>query len=376
MHKYVLFFSFITLAACTSEPSPGGETEAPAQEEATSTTVSITGEQMRLADIQLGRPVSRSISDFVECTGMVEVPPNNRHLVHAPVTGFVGKVPQLIGDYVRRGSRLTTLRHPELIQKQRLLLETAAQLDMLENEVERKRVLAAEDAASQRAFEQAEAQFFTQKATFDGLAVELSMIGIDTSRVLAGNYQATIGIYAPVSGYVEQVNVNPGKLINGADLLYEVLDVTHQHIELKVYAQDLPKIKEEQRISVNVAGSDQRIPAYVHRVGQSIHPATKTAVVHGHFRGEESPLKPGTYIQARIFLDSTTVLSVPEEAVVREGEDAFVFVQMDESFKKQPVRTGRENDGYVELLDFNLPEGRQMVVKGAYYLNGSMGGDE
>lgn len=376
IHQYILLFSIFTFAACSNSDSVPSQSDTPAQEVPSSTTVALTDEQSRLANIMLGQPEMRSISDFVECTGMVEVPPNHRHLVHAPVTGFVGSVPQLIGDYVRRGTRLTTLRHPELIQKQRLLLETAAQLEMLEKDVARKRTLAAEDAASQRAFEQAEADYRTQQATFKGLAAELSMIGMDTSQILAGNYQSTIGIYAPVSGYVEQVNVNPGKLVNGADLLYEVLDVTHQHIELKVYARDLPRIREEQRIEVNVPGADQETAAYVYRVGQSIHPETKTAVVHGHFVDEEATIKPGTYVQARIYLDSTAVLSVPEEAVVREGEDAFVFVQVGEAYEKTPVTLGRENDGYLELVDFRLPEGQQMVVRGAYYLNGSMGAEE
>lgn len=376
IHQYILLFSIFAFATCTNQDTApsGAETSQPTT--SSSTTVALTDEQVRLADIALGRPELRSISDFVECTGMVEVPPNHRHLVHAPVTGFVGSVPQLIGDYVRRGTRLTTLRHPELIQKQRLLLETAAQLEMLEKDVARKRTLAAEDAASQRAFEQAAADYRTQKATFNGLAAELSMIGVDTSQILAGNYQSAIGIYAPVSGYVEQVNVNPGKLVNGADLLYEVLDVSHQHIELNVYARDLPRIREEQRIAVKVPGADQETAAYVHRVGQSIHPETKTAVVHGHFDDEEEMLKPGTYVQARIFLDSTSVWSVPEEAVVREGEEAFVFVQAGDTYEKTPVTLGREHDGYLELVNFRLPEGQQMVVRGAYYLHGSMGQEE
>lgn len=376
IHKYILLLSVFAFTACTNDDAAPSGAETSQQAASSSTTISLTDGQVRLADITLGRPEMVSISDFVDCTGMVEVPPNHRHLVHAPVTGFVGNVPQLIGDYVRRGTRLTTLRHPELIQKQRRLLETAAQLDMLEKDMARKRTLAAEDAASQRAFEQAEAAYRTQHATFNGLSAELSMIGMDTSQILAGNYQSAIGIYAPVSGYVEQVNVNPGKLVNGADLLYEVLDVSHQHIELKVYARDLPRIREEQRIEVNVPGADQGAAAYVYRVGQSIHPETKTAVVHGHFVDEKVTLKPGTYVQARIYLDSTLVWSVPEQAVVREGEDAFVFVQTGDVYEKTPVTLGRENDGYLELIDFRLPEGQQMVVRGAYYVNGSMGGEE
>lgn len=373
---YIRLFFFLgliaILAACTPETAQSGAPDQATNSDSHSQAVTLTEEQSRLAGIVLGRPGLRPVSEVITCTGIVEVPPNNRHLIFAPVKGFVGQVPQLVGDYVRRGQRLTTLRHPELIQQQRLFLETASQMDMLYNELKRKEVLSAEDAASQRAYEVANANYQAQRATFGGMAAQLSMVGIDTSKLLAGAYQERIGIFAPVSGYVEQININPGKLVNGSQLLYEVLDVSHQHIELQVYAQDLPRIREQQRMVVEVPGGVQDIPGVVHRVGQSIHPDTKTAVVHGHFSETDAPLKPGTYVQAHIFLDSTSVLSVPEEAIVREGGEAFVFIQSGESFDRRPVRTGRTTGGYVELIDFQLPDDQQMVIRGAYYINGSL----
>ncbi len=361
-----------------SDPVPGDMETAEQSSEVNISTdlIRLDSTQMALANISVGSPEQRPISDFVECTGYIELPPNNRHLVYATTKGFVGKVPQLIGDFVRKGTLLTTLRHPELIHKQRLFAEAASQLSTLRKDVERKETLAGADAASQRSLEEAEAIYDRQMATFRGLAAELSMVGIDTAQVLAGEFQTSTGVYAPVSGYIEQINVNPGKLVDDSQLLYEVLDVEHQHIELNVYAKDLRKLKRDQPMEVYVPGTDRPSTAYVYRIGRSIDLEDKTAVVHGHFHNEADALPPGTYVQARIYLDTTRVWSVPESAVIRSENTASVFIQEDGGFRQKEVSVGRSRNGYLEIRGLEDPANTNLVVKGAYYVQGTMDSGE
>jgi len=384
---HALIGSLVLLGSTNCSNQTGGSDLATSDMEATdqSSEVPISTElvkldsaQMALANIRVGTPELRPVSDFVECTGYIEVPPNNRHLVYATTKGFVGKVPQLIGNYVRKGTLLTTLRHPELIHKQRLFAEAASQISTLRKDVERKETLAGADATSQRALEEARAIYARQMATFRGLAAELNMIGVDTSSVLAGEFQSSIGLYAPVSGYIEQINVNPGKLVDDNQLLYEVLDVEHQHIELNVYAKDLRKLKRDQPMEVYVPGTERPASAYVYRIGQSVDPQEKTAVVHGHFRNEADALPPGTYIQARIYLDTAKVWSVPESAVIRSENTASVFIQEDGGFRQKMVSVGRSLDGYLEIRGLDNPANTRLVVEGAYYVHGTVnsgGGD-
>lgn len=101
------------------------------------------------------------------------------------------------------------------------------------------------------------------------------MVGVDTAQVLGGEFQTSIGICAPVSGYIEPINVNPGKLVNDNQLLYEVLSVEHQHIELHLYAKDLRKLKRDQPMEVHVPGTERPASTYVYRMGQSVDPQKK-----------------------------------------------------------------------------------------------------
>ncbi|MCB0570717.1 MAG: efflux RND transporter periplasmic adaptor subunit [Phaeodactylibacter sp.] len=357
------------LAACHTA---GEEAAAEASEtEGAEATIALSDEQIRLAGIELGLPSARSVANYVECSGLIDVPPSNLRSVHSPVMGFVQQVKHLPGEYVRRGELLTALAHPELIRLQRTFLESAGRLAFLKLDKDRKSELAAADAASRKAYEQAVSDYEVEKAHSEGLKAELKLIGINTDELeKTGQIQESIRLYAPVNGYITKMQANPGKLVEPNELLYELVDNSHLHLELQVYAKDLAYIKEGQVVLAQVPGTEEVMKGEVHLIGKAIDPENKTVGLHVHLDQEPQGLAIGTYLQARIRVDAAEVQAVPEEAVVRNGGQAFVFIKDSSGFKKHPVEVGRTEDGFVEVRGLDLAEGQQLALKGAYYING------
>jgi cobalt-zinc-cadmium efflux system membrane fusion protein len=290
--------------------------------------------------------------------------------VHSKVKGFVGPVEQIIGDFVRKGQVLTTISHPELVRLQRTYLETKAGLDALKKDFERKKQLATEDAASARALEQAEADYHRALAQSNGLKAELELLGFSVEKLDEGEIQSRLNIYAPISGYIHEIGINPGKLVGEEDMLYEMLDVEHMHLELQIFAKDLEKIKEGQHLEAMVPGTGKTFKGNVHRIGRMIDIEKKTALVHGHFEKDPVDVFPGTYVQAKIFVDEEKVEALPMTAIVRTGEKNFIFVEEPDGFQKVEVRLGREDGKYAEVFIPDNEKGKKVVTKGAYYLNG------
>ena len=368
-----LFFLVITMLlfpSCGSDHNH--DHELMEVDSSVSASIVLTEEQMNLAGIKIGQPEKRILSEKINCTGTVEVPPQSLASVYSPVQGFVKKVVHLPGDYVRKGELLTTISHPGLVKLQREFLEVYSQLSFLEKDFQRKQTLAAGDAASQRSLEEAEAKFNLEKARHNGLKAELSMIGISTQKLEEnGEIQNSISLVAPVAGYVSKVAVNLGKLVTTDDLLFEVVDNTHSHLELQVFAKDLSKIKKGQRIECSMPGSDEIYLGEVHLTGKMIDLESKTTMVHGHFEEEPTPLTPGTFIQATIFTSGKEVWTVPETAVIRQGSEVFIFIQSTNGFEKMAVTTGLSDGHFVEITNADFPENKQIILAGAYYLNGS-----
>ena len=75
-------------------------------------------------------------------------------------------------------------------------------------------------------------------------------------------------------------------------------------------------------------------------------------------------LKPGEFIVASLSLPGgEAVMTVPQTAVLRTVEGAFVFAGNGTAYSRTPVRTGAEADGFVEITD-GLLAGDQVVTNG------------
>ena len=362
-------FAITVFASCGKEKTTDHETP---EAIPVSAAIELSDEQMALAGIELGQPQKRVLSEKINCTGTVEVPPQSLASVYSPVQGFVKKVNHLPGDYVRKGELLTTISHPDMVKLQREFLEVNSQLSFLEKNYQRKQTLAAGNAASQRSLEEAKAKWDLEKARHNGLKAELGMIGISTKKLEeGGEIQGAIGLVTPVSGYVSKVDVNLGKLVTPNNLLFQVVDNSHTHLELQVFAKDLNKIKKGQLIECNMPGSDEVYTAKVHLTGKMIDLESKTAMVHGHFEKEPTPLAPGTFMQATLFTKGKEVWTVPETALVRQGGEVFIFVKNKDGFEKMTVVTGMSGEGVVEIMGLDFSANKQVALAGAYYLNGS-----
>ena len=342
----------------------------------TNGTIHLSEEQINMAGITYGMPEKRKVSSYIECTGKVEVPPNSLASVYSSVSGFIGEVRQLPGDYVKKGTLLTTIKHPDIIKLQTSYLESKSRLEFAEQDFLRKKTLIAEDATSQKTFQEAKLNYETEQASFKGLKAELDLIGLSVSQIEAGNIQPYVQIYAPINGFVATVNINKGKLIGPSDLLYEIVDDSHMHLELQIFAKDIPKVKKGQYIEAFVPGLEDKIGAEVHLVGHVIDMETKTTMVHGQFEDKPATLTAGTYLHARIFDEGKEVLAVPTTAIVRSGETSSVFVLRNGNFVKIDVKVGNSDEEFTAIEELQLSEGDKLVTKGSYYINGSSGEDE
>jgi RND family efflux transporter MFP subunit len=335
------------------------------------TEFSLSPEQESMAGITTGELGFAAMGSVIECTGRVEVPPSSLASVYSPTHGFVREVHYLPGSYVKKGALLVRLAHPDLIKSQREFLEINSQLNALEKDYQRKKDLINAQATSQKALDESEAAYQLANAKLKGLKSELRMMGINTNSLEEDReIQESVGIYAPVSGYVGSQSVNLGKLVSPSDLLYEIVDDSHMHMELNVFASDLPFIKEEQKIVAIVPGTEEKVPGTIHLIGKMIDPVTKTTMVHGHFEKEPIPFTPGTFLNAKIYTDKDSVAALPSSALLKEGESHAVFYKENGKYHKVLVQTGRSLDNMVEIKNPEKLLNKTLVLDGAYYLGG------
>ncbi|TND07804.1 MAG: RND family efflux transporter MFP subunit [Bacteroidetes bacterium] len=357
--------------------------------------VELTEAQFKAAGIQTGVVDMRTISGTISASGLLDVPPQSKVSISAPMGGFVKSTDLLQGSRVEKGQLVAVMQHPDYIQMQQDYLQNVSQLEFLEAEYERQEQLSKENVNATKSLQQAKANYNSTKAAVEGLRAKLQMLNINTATLEKGSIQSTINLYAPISGYVTKVNTNIGAFVNPTDVLLEIVNTEHLHAELTIFEKDVPLLKIGQRVLFTLANENRQRIATVHLIGREIS-TDRSVQVHCHIGKEDREMIPGMYLKAVVETDSARVTAVPEEAIVNFGGKKFIFIESGEGhgkeedakekhagekgmhhFKMIEVTTGESELGYAEVI---LPGGfdpdSRIVIKGAFSLLAKMKNSE
>lgn len=392
--KYIIA-SFISLAFLFTSCG-GSEDEHVTEEHHDEETdmVELTNAQFKTAGIELGNVEMRTISGTIPASGLLDVPPQSKVSISAPMGGFVKSTDLLQGSRVVKGQVVAVMQHQDYIQLQQDYLENFSQLEFLKSEYERQQELAKENVNAKKSLEQAKANYNSTKATVDGLKAKLQILNINMGNLEKGEIQNTINLYAPISGYVTKVNTNIGAFVNPTDVLFEIVNTEKLHVELTIFEKDVPLLKVNQRVLFTLANESTHRVAFVHLIGREIS-ADRSVQVHCEIEKQDRELIPGMYLKAIVETDSAHVAAVPEAAIVNFDGKKYIFVETEEvhegghehekeekeeekhHFKMVEVTTGETELGFVAI---NLPENFELntkiVVKGAFSLLAKMKNSE
>src|SRR5262249_13555490 len=105
-------------------------------------------------------------------------------------------------------------------------------------------------------------------------------------------------------------------------------------------------------------------------VSSTVDPVTHRVPVRATIDNHDGKLKPQMFASFSIITSGATdALAVPEEAVVRDGEAARVWVLgAGNDLALRPIHTGRIANGMVEVLD-GLKAGEKVVTRGSLFID-------
>ncbi|WP_372744648.1 efflux RND transporter periplasmic adaptor subunit [Lutibacter sp.] len=361
---------FIGIISCTSSKS--NENDA-VQKEENSTIIEVSAAQFKSEQMELQKIAPQQFSESVKTNGFIDVPPTDRAMVSAPMGGFVKISHLLIGEQVKKGQLLLTLENPDFIEIQQNYLELTEKLAYLKSEFERQKTLFNEKITSEKNFLKAESDYKSAVANSNGLAQKLRLMNINPVTVKTGKFTSTIPIYSPINGSVSQVNASVGKFMNASEVLVEIIDDKHKHIELVIFEKDVLKVKVGQKIRFKLPeNSENSYNAEVHLIGKSIDEINRTVKVHGHLENEKQEFLVGMFVEAEIITNAVERLALPIEAFIEEDITFYILVLQEQKdntyyFEKMPIQIGFKNENFVEVIDkLNVLKDKQILIKGVF----------
>lgn len=385
----VAFFLLTGIWACGKKQEENQQEPAHQDEEhheGEGNVVELTKAQYETAAIELGAVSTRNLSAVVTANGVIDIPPQNLVSISAPLGGFVRKTELLQGMQVKKGQVLATIENPDFIQIQQDYLETESKLEYAQQEYSRQLELSKENINAQKILQQATSEVKTQKARLAGLKERLITAGINLDILQKGTIVNSAVIRSPISGSVTTVNVNLGKYVNPTDVMFEIVDTDHLHVELSIFEQDIPKIKLGQLVRFTVSNNPSKeYLAKVYLINQKIN-EDRTVRVHCHLEKDDKGLLPQNFVKAVIEIGANPVTALPSQAIVDFEGESYIFVQRPEgahtdstskgagsegmTFEMVQVSKGVSESGYTQVkfpqeFESQTPK---IVLKGAYAL--------
>ena len=356
----------LLLAACGNKKQ-SAENSAPAVE---SSIITLTDAQLKNAGITTGKLEEKVISSVLKLNGQIDVPPQNMVSISVPLGGYLKSTKLLAGMHVNKGEAIAVIEDQQYIQLQQDYLTAKARIGYLESEYNRQKELNQSKAASDKVFQQAEADYHTQQVLITSLAEKLQLAGINVHNINERNISRSVNIYSPISGFVSKVNVNIGKYVSPTEVLFELVNPTDIHLALKVYEKDLDKLYIGQKV-ISYTNND---PAKKHEgeillIGRDLS-ADRNTEVHCHFEDYDKSLVPGTYMNAEVQVKNVKAAAIPTEALVEFENKQYVYkVVGKNTYEMTEVNAGENENGYTEILTPSPGiKNAEIVVKGAYSL--------
>jgi len=363
--KYVLMVWCFLAAACSGKTSAVTSEEKKVENK---NLVHLTTAQIQNAGIQTGRAQQGASSTLLKVNGVVDVPPQNMVSISFPLGGFLKSSHLLEGMRVKKGEAIAVMEDQGLIQMQQDYLVAKSRTFFLQKEFERQKLLNTTKATSDKVFEQTESEYQIVRIQANSLAQKLRLIGLNPASITENNIRRSINIYSPINGYVSAVNVNIGKFVNPSDILFELINPNDLHLALKVFEKDLHALRIGQNIKAYMANApDKAYEAEIILISKNLD-ENRSALVHCHFTRPAHELLPGMFLSAEIEVVRNDALLVPEEAVVRSGNNQYVFLDRSNNFFEIiPVQVGNTANGKTEVSSgaINLLE-QNIIVSNAY----------
>ncbi len=334
----------------------------------------LTDAQVKSAGLLTDSIRLETLHTEILVNGVVDVPPQNMISVSFPLGGYLRTTDLLPGMHVNRGQVIARIEDPSLVQLQQDYLVAKAKLTYLELDFERQRELNADEVNTAKQFQQVQADFTAQKVTIKALSEKLRLVNIDPDKLNENTISRSVPIYSPINGFVSKVNVNIGKYVNPADVLFELINPDDMHAALTVFEKDLPFVQPKQRVKVSFVEDPQKeYECEVLLVTKNVD-ENRGALVHCHFETQPKQLLPGMFLNARIQVDNVKTLAVPEEALVRYANSEYLIkVTGKNTYELLPVVSGVKQEGKVAVSSTkeNL-NGVVVVTKGAYTVLSAM----
>jgi len=285
---------------------------------------------------------------------------NNKMIeVYPVVGGNVIKVYVELGDYVKKGQVLASIRSTEVAGFEKELQDAKSEVIVAKNNYK----------VAQELFEgklNAERDVIEAKSEYDKAITQLNRIQ-EVYNIYHLKANAIYEVLSPISGFIIQKNINQDMQLRSdkSDNIFDIADINEVWAIANVNESDINQVKLGQTAEVKtISYPDKIFSGAVDKIFNIIDPETRAMKVRIKLSNNDYLLKPD--MRASILINSNEtakMLCIPDEALIFDKSRAYVMIFKDRyTIETRKVEVFREV-GNKAFIASGLKEGEKVITK-------------
>jgi membrane fusion protein (multidrug efflux system) len=294
--------------------------------------------------VEAAKVVAAPLSEQVTAIGTILS--DEAVIISSEIPGRLQEIHFQEGQPIEKGAPLFTL-DDSVYRAQ--LADADAKLKLAEQTHQRRTALLTNKYATAQSADESASNLAVSTA-----AVELARVQLEKAHIAA-----------PFSGIVGLRHVSVGEYITSGQALVNLEAIDPVKADFRVPEKFLPAIRVGQTIRIRVdAFPDQNFEGKVYAIDPRLDVSGRSLLVRAMVPNKDQLLRPGLFARVTVLLQlKEDALSVPEQAIVPQGDSQFVFKIVDGKVQLTKVVTGTRREGRVEIVE-GLSAGDQVVTAG------------
>lgn len=299
----------------------------------------------RPASVEIAIAATRDMPEIIEAVGTTRA----RQTIEI-VPEISGRVEEILVSPGQRVSADDVLVRLDSAIARADLDEARAQMTERQRTLERALQLRETNAVAAATLDDAEARLAEARAQVDRAEQRLA------ERIIRAPFDGIVGLSEVDLG----ARVSPGTRITWLDDLSEV------EIDFGLPETVYSRVRTGQRVTARSAAfPDRQFIGEIDVVDSRIDPVSRSFRARARVPNPDGTLPAGMFMQLDLTLSQPSLVTVPEEAIVFQAAETYVFAVRDGTARRVTVQTGPRRDGVVAILD-GLQEGETVVIRGLH----------
>ncbi len=330
--------------------------------------------ESKYVPVEVTAPFKKTIYNEILYTGTVH--PEKEIIILPKTPGKVSEIMVKTGDSVEEGDTLFTLDKKDMqdqIEQAKIALDgaianynmTLEKIETAQRSYERNKQLFEQGSISESQIEQAELAASDKPLKIAQNSVDQARFAYEKSIKALDNME----ISSPINGIISSLNVEKGEYALNTQPSAVIINMDNILVRIDVAENIINSLSIEQELSVSIpASSNKPYIGTITFISPTSNERTLLFPVDIKIQNKNHHIKPGMFAHISIKSDiRENVLVVPSDAVVRNNDNNYIYLEQDGKAIQTVIETGMDTGEYIEVLG-GLDIKDSIIIKGQSFV--------